>query len=132
MNHYQTELNKIRKSCFSNDRQLETVIAVRNYIDNHFDQELNLELLSHIRFTSKYHLLRLFKKYYGITPKQYLLIKRLEATKHYLRQGMPVTEVCYAAGFDTPSSFSTLFRAKIGVSPAEYQKEQLSQSISSL
>jgi len=128
MTFYETEMERIRKLCYSNDKQLETVIAVRNYIDHNFEKEVNLDFLSQIRFTSKYHLLRLFKKYYGQTPKQYLTIRRLEEAKKYLKQGMSVTETCYYVGFETPNSFSTLFKNKIGLSPTEFQKKQLSQS----
>ncbi len=130
MNFYQAEINRIRTICYSNDKQLKTVITVRNFIDNNFDKEVNLELLSHVRFTSKFHLLRLFKRYYGLTPKQYLTIKRMEEAKKCLKKGMTVLDTCYWVGFGTPSSFSTLFKQKIGLSPIEFQKEQLLQHVS--
>jgi len=128
MTFYETELKRIKNICYKNEKQIETVIATRNFIDNNFEKEVNLDFLSHIRFTSKYHLLRLFKRYYGQTPKQYLTIRRLEEAKKYLKTGMSVSEACYSVGFETPSSFSTLFKSKIGLSPSEFQKEQLSQS----
>ncbi len=118
---------RIRSICYSNEKQIETVIATRNFIDQNFEEELNLDFLSHIRFTSKFHLLRLFKRYYGLTPGQYLIFRRLEKSKEYLKKGMRVSETCYAVGFRAPSSFSTLFKNKFGLSPSEYQKEQLSQ-----
>ncbi len=98
------------------------MIGTRNYINNHYDTDLNLEVLSHIRFVSKYHLIRLFKKYYGQTPKQYLINKRIERSKDHLKNGMPVTETCFAVGFESPCSFSTLFKSKMGLTPAEFQK----------
>ncbi|WP_343485710.1 AraC family transcriptional regulator [Allomuricauda sp. d1] len=128
MTFYENEIKRIKNICFSNDKQLQTVIAIRNFIDSNFDKELNLNFLSHVHFTSKYHLLRLFKRYYGLTPKQYLINKRIEKSKEYLKQGMSVSEVCYCVGFETPSSFSTLFKNKIGLSPTAFQKEQFSQS----
>ena len=128
MTFYEKEIKRIRKSCYSNDKQLETVIATRNFIDANFDKELNLDFLSHVRYTSKYHLLRLFKRYYGITPKQYLIDKRIEIAKERLRTGMSVTETCFAVGFESVGSFSTLFKVKTGKSPSEYQKEQLSRN----
>lgn len=128
MTVYEKELNKIRTVVYSNEGQISTVIAVRNYIDNHYDVNLNLDLLSHIQFVSKYHLLRLFKKYYGLTPRQYLIDKRIEKSKEHLRNEMTVTETCFAIGFESLGSFSTLFKSKTGKSPTEFQKEQLSRS----
>jgi AraC-like DNA-binding protein len=122
MNFYQSEIDRIRKICYSNEGQIRTVIGTKNFIDHNFDKELSLDLLSRTRFTSKFHLLRLFKKYYGLTPKQYLIDKRIEKSKDYLKNGMPVTETCFAVGFESPSSFSTLFKSKIGLSPVEFQK----------
>jgi AraC-like DNA-binding protein len=128
MTFYQKEINRIKGICYSNKGQIQTVIGTRNYIENNFDKELNLDLLSHIRFTSKFHLLRLFKKYYGQTPRQYLINKRIEKSKDYLKMGMSITETCYSVGFESPSSFSTLFKSKIGQTPTSFQKEQFSQS----
>ncbi|HTG56000.1 MAG TPA: helix-turn-helix domain-containing protein, partial [Niabella sp.] len=86
------------------------------------DKEVNLVLLTNIGFASKFHLLRLFKKYYGMTPKQYLTEKRIEKSVQNLKSGMTVSETCFSVGFDCPSSFSTLFKAKIGLTPSEFQK----------
>ena len=122
MNYYQTEINRIRSICYSNKGQIETVIGTRHYINNNLDKELNLNLLSHIRFTSKFHLLRLFKKYYGQTPKQYLTDKRIEKSKQLLKDGMSVTNTCFDVGFESPSSFCTLFKYKVGLTPTAFQK----------
>ena len=72
MTFYEGEITRIKTIVYSNQGQLDTVIGTRNYINHNYDTDLNLDFLSHTRFTSKYHLLRLFKKYYGQTPKQYL------------------------------------------------------------
>lgn len=128
MTVYETMLKQLKDTCFSNDNQIETVIATRQFIDTNFEKDLKLDLLSHIRFTSKYHLLRLFKKYYGLTPRQYLMNKRVEKSKDYLRSGMSVTETCFAVGFESLGSFSKLFKTKTGKSPSVYQREQFSRS----
>jgi AraC-like DNA-binding protein len=122
MTFYQREINRIKNICFSNEGQINTVIRTRSFIDNNFENELNLNLLSHICFTSKFHLLRLFKKYYGQTPQQYLTEKRIEKSKDYLKKGMMIAETCISVGFECPSSFSTLFKRKTGLTPLEFQK----------
>jgi len=128
MTFYEKELNRIRSIVYSNKGQINTVIGIRNYIENNYNISLNLDLLSHNQCVSKYHMLRLFKKYYGQTPRQYLIDKRIEKSKEQLKNGMSVTETCFAVGFESLSSFSTLFKTKTGKSPKEFQKEQLSRS----
>lgn len=128
MTVYQSKINKVKKSCFSNQKQIDSIIAARHYIDSNFDQNLNLDLLSDQFFTSKYHLLRLFKRYYGLTPRQYLINKRIERAKMHLTNGMSVTKTCFAVGFESLGSFSKLFKSKTGKSPSIFKKEQLSRS----
>jgi AraC-like DNA-binding protein len=111
--------------CYSNKRQLATVIATRRYINNHFDRELNLNFLSNIRFASKCHLLRLFKKYYGQTPKQYIIDKRIEKAKELIKNGTSIAGTCFEVGFNSPSSFSTLFKSRVGLTPTEFQKRAI-------
>ena len=128
MTFYHQEISRIGSICYSNERQLDIVIGVRNFIANNLDGELKLELLAHISFISKFHLLRLFRKYYGQTPQQHLTDKRIEKSKEHLKRGMKITETCFAVGFECPCSFSTLFKSRTGLTPTEFQKEQLSQS----
>ena len=125
MTYYLKEITRIKNNCYANQGQLDTVIGTRHYINNNFDNELNLDLLSHIRFTSKFHLLRLFKRYYGQTPMQYLIDRRLEKSKELLLKGQSVTETCFDIGFESPSSFSTLFKSKFGLTPTEFQKRAI-------
>ncbi len=129
MTFFESEIKRIQETNFSNDNQIETVIGIRNYIDNNYDSDLNLDFLSVTRFVSKYHLLRLFRKYYGQTPRQYLIDKRIENSKVKLLNGLSVTETCFAVGFESVGSFSALFKRRTGKSPSVYQKEQLSRSI---
>jgi len=128
MTFYEKELHRKRSIVYSNERQINTVIGIRNYIENNYDVNLDLDLLSRIQFVSKYHMLRLFKKYYGQTPRQYLIDKRIEKSKEKLKNGMSVTETCFAVGFESLSSFSSLFKSKTGKTPTNFQKEQLSRS----
>ncbi len=119
---YEKEILRIKADCYSNQWQIDTVIGLRNYINNNFNEKLNLDLFSRIRFVSKYHLLRLFKRYYGQTPNQYLIDKRIQKAKEYIKKGFSISETCYKVGFESLGSFSSLFKRKTGFSPKSYQK----------
>jgi AraC-like DNA-binding protein len=71
-------------------------------------------------YFSKFHFLRLFKKIYGKTPHQYLVTVRLKNASLLLKKGTTVSEACHAVGFESLSSFSSLFRKHQGMSPSAY------------
>ena len=130
MTFYEKELKRIRQSIYANQGQLDIIMGVRVYLNNHYDDaDLNLDLLSQIHCISKYHLLRLFKRYYGLTPRQYLMNKRIEKSKECLKNGLSVTETCFAVGFQSLGSFSTLFKNKTGKPPIQFQKSNFQEAI---
>lgn len=101
MSYYLEKVSKVMGECCPNKGQLEHVIQTRYYINKHFDSELTLNFLADVRFISKFHLIRLFKKYYGQTPKQYIIDKRIaplhfEPAKTYQKAlfdaGIPYTQ----------------------------------------
>ena len=128
MNHYIQELEKIKKICFSNEEQLDVAIKTKRYLDHNFGEKINLDVLAQLQCTSKYHLIRVFKKYYGITPRQYLINKRIEKAKIILKSGKSVSDTCYTVGFESLNSFSNLFKAKTGKSPSMYRKATFDKS----
>lgn len=98
----------------------------RDLADREFAQPIDLNRLAGAAGLSKYHFLRLFKATYGVTPAAYVSQRRIERAQDLLRAtSLTVTEVCHAVGFDSLGSFSTRFRALVGVSPTEFQQRYL-------
>ena len=122
MTYYTQKVKRIQETLFSNKIQIDLAVNTRKYLNTNFDKEINLDLLAHIQLTSKYHLIRVFKKYYGVTPRQYLIDKRIENAKVLLKSGKTVTETCYSVGFDSINSFSNLFKAKTGMAPSKFKR----------
>ncbi|MEM7297128.1 MAG: AraC family transcriptional regulator [Bacteroidota bacterium] len=128
MTFYEQELKRIKQSIYSNQFQIDTVIATKHFIDTNYEKDLNLELLSKILLTSKFHLLRLFKKNYGVTPKQYHINLRIQKSRELLKSGVSVTETCFSVGFESLGSFSALFKSRTGYTPSEFQKSNFREA----
>ena len=94
-------------------------------MDSHYHNIIDLDDIADEAFFSKFHFIRLFKGTYGKTPHQYLIGVRIENARLLLKTSTPVTEVCYAVGFDSISSFSALFKRLIGFAPSVYQQREL-------
>jgi len=92
-------------------------------IDLRYAEPLNLDDLARAAGYSTYHFARAFAAAYGETPRAYLTRRRLERAKALLRTAnLTVTEVCFAVGFESLGSFSSLFRRVVGQTPSGYQR----------
>lgn len=100
------------------------LVQAKLFIDEHYAERLDLDNISDEACFSKFHFLRLFRNIYGKTPHQYLTIVRIEKAKILLTKNIPVSEVCYAVGFESLSSFSGLFRKSTGRSPSGFMQQQ--------
>ena len=119
---YQDQIISFNNILYSDPLHLKILNRTKRYLDVNFHNTIDLKDLALLQGFSPYHLLRLFKFYYGITPKQYQISKRIEKAKHKLRDGYKVSESCYDVGFQSVTTFSTLFKRKTGLTPTEFQK----------
>ena len=94
----------------------------RDFIEASFLEPVTLARIAEAAELSPHHLLRLFKRVYGETPHQFVTKRRLEHARFLLTYtDRSVTDICFDIGFESLGSFSTLFRTRIGVSPAHYR-----------
>ncbi len=70
----------------------------------------------------KHILIRLFKKYTGVSPYRYIQTVRFNKAREYLINGFPPAEAAAMAGFADQSHFTNLFRNFTGLTPGMYQK----------
>lgn len=96
-----------------------------NYINQNLSEDLSLDALSSRFYSSKYHLLREFKKHTGYTPHEYITLKRLITSKELLRSGMSISDVCTECGFNNYSNFIRSFTKAFNISPKKYAKKFL-------
>ena len=100
----------------------ENVDEIIKYINKNLIKNLSLDHLCDRFFISKYHLIRLFKKYTGYTVHKYVNQKRLMYAKALLKAGTSVTETYLKCGFGDYANFIRSFKKAFNISPKKYSK----------
>lgn len=99
-------------------------ITVRQYIDNHFKENITLDMLAELSHVSKYHMVHVFTEEYGISPINYLICKRIEEGKKLLQTtDYSLSLIGRTLGFSSPSYFSQAFKKQVQCTPMEYRKK---------
>lgn len=97
--------------------------AALNYIDEHLDSELTLELLSDVAHMSKTYFCCQFKKLNGISPWDYITIKRIERAITYIEStDLTRLEIAVKCGYNNTSNFYYAFKRVTGKTPGDYKK----------
>ena len=100
------------------------LVAVKEYLDEHYTEKIMLEELAEKFFINKFYLSKIFKETYGTTVNNYLISKRITRAKQLLRfTDMTVDEIGVAVGMADANYFSRMFRKVEGISPREYRKQ---------
>lgn len=91
-----------------------------DYIRQHYTQSISLRELAAEIGSSPYHLVRSFRKHYGVPPHVYLMQMRVEQAQSLLRAGVAIAEVAIRTGFVDQSHFTRQFKRFAGVTPGQY------------
>ncbi len=98
------------------------LIGVKDYLYYNADREVDLDELSSEFNFSKYHLIRLFKKAFTVSPIHYHRLIRVEKAKKMIQfTNMSFTAISELLGFSSINSFSRAFRKVEGVPPSFYR-----------
>ncbi len=96
---------------------------VRQYLDFHIMENLTLTEVAKEFSFSKEHLIRSFKKTYGITPYQYIVQSRIRIAMIMLKTtDDSLSEIAEKLNFSDPHHFSDTFKKHVGFRPSEYRK----------
>ena len=100
---------------------------VREYLDEHYMEEISLERLSEHFFIDKFYLTKIFKKRYDITINNYLNQQRITRAKKLLRfSEFSVQEIATQVGINELNYFSRVFKKIEGVTPSIYREQWMS------
>ena len=105
------------------------IVQAKLFIDTNYACNIDLTNIADEAYFSKFHFIRLFKNIYGKTPHQYLTAVRIEKALLLLQTNKAVSEVCFSVGFESVSSFGSLFKRIVGVTPSAFMEEQQQMKI---
>lgn len=97
---------------------------VLQYIDEHPDKPLTVEVLAKRAALHPNYFIQRFHMQVGMSPAKYVADVRIKYAQALLAEDIPLVEVAAKVGFADVPSFSRFFRRHIGMSPQQYQHKQ--------
>jgi AraC-like DNA-binding protein len=98
------------------------LLRAKDLIDARYRDPLDVPALARVAHLSPAHFSREFRRAFGETPHQYLLMRRMERAAALLRStDRSVATICFTVGLQSLGSFTTSFRRTYGCTPTEYR-----------
>lgn len=95
----------------------------RELVSEQFRERLTLDAIAAHAGVHPAHLVREYRRYYGMTIGDAIRARRVEIATHRLSMSNdPIADIALDAGFASQSHFSTAFRKVTGMSPARYRR----------
>ena len=105
-----------------NDRQGLIAPAVEAINRNFTDRDITVASLSALCGMSEVYFRKIFIHRFGISPKEYMIQKRMEYAKQLLMLGeLDISEIAELCGYCEPCHLSREFKKRFGISPKNYQ-----------
>ncbi|RDY59888.1 helix-turn-helix transcriptional regulator [Flagellimonas nanhaiensis] len=107
----------VEEFCRTSVRLLNDCIEEIDICDN-----FSLEKTAQKFGVNKFKFLRLFKQETGLTPTNFILLKRINRSKELLLKEESILDVAIASGFYDSSHFHRNFIKYTGITPSEYHR----------
>lgn len=97
-----------------------SLCALADYLDAHCAEEVSLDMLCRQAEISPGHLIRSFKRHFGMTPHAYVINRRIQFGQQALRRGHPIAEAALESGFSDQPHFQRMFKRLRAATPKQY------------
>jgi two-component system response regulator YesN len=105
-------------------RKKDVITEIRDYLTEHYHENISLAELSGRFFINPYYLSQLFKQKTGDTYLNYLIHIRMNSAKELLEKtDLKVYEISQKVGYSDSNHFAKLFERLVGCKPTEYRKK---------
>ena len=102
-------------------REREAVRRVREYLQDHYYDDITLNRLAEIAELSPYYLSRVFRSEIGVSLPHYQTQVRINRAKVLLARGMSVKQVAAETGFVDQSHLTRNFKRFVQITPGKYR-----------
>lgn len=100
------------------------IAIIKNYIDEYYTTNLSISKLAALSHYSEDHFCLKFKNAYNVSPKTYIIEKRINLAKNLLTNTtLPLIQIALQCGYEDYLTFSQIFKNKVGVSPKKFQSQ---------
>jgi len=94
--------------------------ASRAFIELEFRRNPTVKEIARAANLSTYHFHRVFRRYFGVTPKQVVLELQVDEVKRLVLAGLPFAEAARAAGFSHQAHMTGRFKRLVGTTPGRW------------
>jgi len=101
---------------------------IKSHIENHICDKFHLNELSKIANINKFGFAKKFKAATGMTPMNYILMRKIFSSKKQITPYSELTEIAYQYNFTDMAHFSKTFKRFIGISPKKYKESIIKKS----
>src|SRR5262249_14824131 len=108
---------------FVDSRDFARIANAIRFIDEHFREQPRLEDVASHAGLSEFHFNRLFRRWAGVTPKQYLAAVTGAAARDALAGKASVLDAAYAVGLSGPGRLHDLVVTLDAMTPGEMKAE---------
>jgi len=93
------------------------------YIEANLPSKMDIDDLANVVALSRSHFSRSFKHTVGLSPMEYVVVRRVERAKAMIRTTRePLAEVALACGFADQAHLNRRFRDIVGISPGRWRR----------
>ena len=105
------------------DVSKDQILEIAEYLNQHFDEDISLEMLSKKFGFHKNYISRRFLEVLKISYLEYLTNLRIRKAIDYLSAGnLTITQIAEKTGFKSSNTFCAVFKKNFGISPLNYKK----------
>ena len=116
-------LEMSRINLLSARKHSELALHIKNYLDTNLENKVVMQDLCQVVYKSLSQINRVFKHEFGMTPKEYLSCKRINAAKLYLlNTEISVQEIAKRLQYSDEHHLASSFKKRTGVTPTAYRK----------